>query len=229
MPSRLLPRTLIHPFRRRPSIRLTSHSRSPSASLSTPSAPPSDPPPPSTHAIGTAYEHLVLRALTRLHFTLQHTGRSRDLGIDLLGQFQPPSLLSPLPVLVQCKHVPPSPSLVRELEGAFAGAPAGGGWRGERVWALLVCNKPATRGVLDGVGRGGGGARGMGFAMVDDEGVVRQLVWNAVVAGWLGDVGVGVRFGGEGEQAGKEVVLVDGGRVVRDWDGKGDDVGAGGV
>src|SRR6266480_4757653 len=111
----------------------------------------------STVYVGTHYEYLVQSALTRLNFTLTRTGSGNDHGIDLLGHWHVPSLpaSAPMRVLLQCKarSAPLGPSHVRELEGAFAGAPAG--WRGEGVLGLLVANREATRGMREALGRSG--------------------------------------------------------------------------
>ncbi|TEA20855.1 Secondary metabolism regulator LAE1 [Colletotrichum sidae] len=64
-------------------------------------------------------------------------GGVSDNGIDLLGTWQLPSRREKLKVILQCKGGSQkiSPSLVRELEGSFIGAPVG--WRGEGVVAFL--------------------------------------------------------------------------------------------
>lgn len=48
----------------------------------------------STTSIGTAYEHLCLRSLRRLGFTLSHRGGRADRGIDLIGTWRPPPLVN---------------------------------------------------------------------------------------------------------------------------------------
>ena len=116
-------------------------------------------------------------------------------------------------VLLQCKARSDSlnPSHVRELEGAFAGAPAG--WRGEGVLGLLVANREATKGVREALGRSG---LPLGYVMVTSkEGRVVQFIWNQEAARWglegvgvtnryLGDTGSG-RGNGEGVE--REIVL----------------------
>jgi hypothetical protein len=116
-------------------------------------------------------------------------------------------------VLLQCKarSGPLNPSHIRELEGAFAGAPAG--WRGEGVLGLLVANREATRGMREALGRSG---LPLGYVMVTSgEGRVVQFVWNQEAARrGLEGVGVTNRYlGGTGSGRGngdgveREIVL----------------------
>jgi len=116
-------------------------------------------------------------------------------------------------VLLQCKarSGPLNPSHLRELEGAFAGAPAG--WRGEGVLGLLVANREATRGMREALGRS---ELPLGYVMVTSgEGRVVQFVWNqeaarrglegiGVTNRYLGDTGNG-RGNGDGVE--REIVL----------------------
>ncbi|MCJ1242628.1 hypothetical protein MMC14_010637, partial [Varicellaria rhodocarpa] len=150
--------------------------------------------------IGTLYEYTCLTTLSSLGLTLTRTGGRSDYGIDLLGHWHLPSLPYPLRVIVQCKahRAKPSPTWVRELEGAFAGAPVG--WRGGEAVGVLCARREATRGVREAV-RGGG--RGVVWVMLEGEegknnrkeegrGKVRQVLWNERCAE-LGFQGVGVR------------------------------------
>jgi hypothetical protein len=125
--------------------------------------------PTSTTYIGTYYEYAVLHTLRRFGFNLTRNGGRGDAGIDLLGTWHlPPQFSSggsptgrgsgpgPLRVLVQCKALKAKlgPNLIRELEGAFVGAPAGyraspaGG-----VVGVLVSPREATKGVRDAMAR----------------------------------------------------------------------------
>ncbi|SMR62766.1 unnamed protein product [Zymoseptoria tritici ST99CH_1A5] len=122
---------------------------------------------------GTHYEYTVIEFLRTYNFTLRRTGRSNDLGIDLLGQWQLPSDPQELRVLVQCKASKPRPAMVRELEGAYVGAPAG--WRGADVMALLITRDPATLGVRNALQRS---RLPMGFAQITENGAMRQFMWN---------------------------------------------------
>ena len=160
---------------------------------------------------------------------MQRTGGRSDLGIDLLGYWHLPSIPHPLPVLVQCKALKAraGPNLVRELEGAFAGAPVG--WRAQdRAVGVLCATREATKGVREAVKRLG---RPVVWIMIrDDEnvadevddkrehrGMITQVLWNQKTseAGAEG-LGVQVRYlgGMQGIENGqqKEVVLT--------WDGK---------
>jgi len=146
--------------------------------------------------LGTKYEYTVQSSLQRLGFSLAHNGGSSDYGIDLLGTWKLPDGSTTLKVLVQCKSLKAgtSPSVVRELEGSFAGAPIE--WRGQSgVIALLASSKSATKGVREALGRS---RRSMGFVCVDREGKVLQMLWNrrAEEEGLVG-VGICVRYPGE--------------------------------
>jgi hypothetical protein len=137
--------------------------------------------PSSTVYVGTHFEYTVADALARFGLHLRRVGGVSDCGIDLLGTWAVPSYprraptTRPLRVLAQCKAVQrPGPHLVRELEGAFVGAPAG--WRGPvGVVGLLVTEKPATKGIRDALGRS---TWPMGFVACSREGRVQQFLWN---------------------------------------------------
>lgn len=124
----------------------------------------------STVHVGTSYEHLCARTLLRLDFRdLIRTGGRADKGIDLLGKWLPPSLRHsgspPLNVVVQCKAVArkAGPEMIRELEGAMAGAP--GEWRGEDTIGVLCAKREVTAGVRDALRRS---KRGVVWVMVED-------------------------------------------------------------
>lgn len=132
----------------------------------------------STVYVGTHYEYVVRDSLRQLGFDLTRTGRGNDYGIDLLGHWTVPSLPAhtPLRVLLQCKarSGPLTPNHIRELEGAFAGAPAG--WRGDGVLGILVATREATRGVREALRRS---SIPLGFVMATaDEGKILQFIWN---------------------------------------------------
>ncbi|TKA68172.1 hypothetical protein B0A55_07350 [Friedmanniomyces simplex] len=144
---------------------------------------------------GTHFEYTVAAALQSLNFTLQRTGRSNDLGIDLVGHWSLPAEHGKkkdyhVPVLVQCKAARPTPAMIRELEGAYTGAPAG--WRGDGVLALLANVHPSTKGVREAVQRS---RWPLGVLQVTREGEVKQFLWNAVaVQVGLEGLGVAVRY-----------------------------------
>lgn len=93
--------------------------------------------------------------------------------------------------------------MVRELEGAVAGAPAE--WRGGDTIGMLCAKKQATEGVRQAVRRS---ERGIMWVMIEDlddgkeglegearEGRVRQLLWNGRVGKVISDrVGTGLRY-----------------------------------
>lgn len=154
---------------------------------------------------GTHFEYTVAHTLRSFAFMLQRTGRSNDLGIDLVGHWMlPPSTAQKpreckgkakeagrtMPVLVQCKASKLTPAMVRELEGAYVGAPAG--WRGEGVLGVLVSTTPATKGVQAAVQRS---RWPLCVMQISREGAVRQVVWNAVAAeAGLEGVGVAAKY-----------------------------------
>ncbi|MCJ1282254.1 hypothetical protein MMC26_001577 [Xylographa opegraphella] len=146
----------------------------------------------STTYVGTYYEYLCALSLRRLGFNLTRTGGRADAGIDLLGSWQLPDSSHPLRCIVQCKKLKAKagPNLVRELEGAFAGTPAG--WRGGDVVGVLCAGREATKGVREAIRNA---RRGLVWCQIEDmgEGVgrVRQMLWNQRV-GALGAEGVSV-------------------------------------
>jgi hypothetical protein len=149
----------------------------------------------STVFVGTRYEYTVQEVLKRLGFSLQQTGGASDYGIDLLGEWKLPAVPLNLRVLVQCKALAKKsgPNFVRELEGAFVGAPAG--WQGNGVIGLLVSQKPATKGMRDALARS---RWPMGAVTCTSEGRLVQMLWNkkAEDEGLTG-VGVGIRYGAD--------------------------------
>jgi len=170
--------------------------------------------PSSTVYVGTHFEYTVLHTLSssRYGIHLRRVGGASDFGIDLLGTWALPSVPQPLRVLAQCKAVQrPGPHLIRELEGAFVGAPAG--WRGSRgVVGLLVTEKPATKGIREALARS---RWPMGFVACSREGVVSQFLWNGRAEGeGLEGGGGGMRYvdGGGGGEQGRELVLTWRGR-----------------
>jgi hypothetical protein len=148
----------------------------------------------STVYVGTHYEYTVQEVLKRLGFSLQQTGGASDYGIDLLGEWKLPAVPLNLRVLVQCKALAKKsgPNFVRELEGAFAGAPSG--WQGSGVIGLLVSQKPATKGMREALARS---RWPMGAITCTGEGRLVQMLWNnrANEEGLTG-VGVGIRYKG---------------------------------
>jgi hypothetical protein len=161
--------------------------------------------PQSSVYVGTVYEYTVQSSLARLGISLKRIGGRSDYGIDLLGTWKIPSAASPLKVLVQCKArvAKPKPSEVRELEGAFVGAPSG--WRGTGVLGFLVSQKEATKGVRDAIGRS---RWPMGYVMCTSRGKILQMLWNrkADDEGLLG-AGVTVKYVG-GDRDDKEIFLI---------------------
>jgi hypothetical protein len=167
---------------------------------------------------GTHYEYVVMEALKPFGFHLERIGKSNDKGTDLVGQWSLPGAPHEIRVLIQCKVSRGLPSAIRELEGAYAGAPSG--WTGSNVLALLSSSKAMTKGVLDGIQRS---PSPIGALHIDPEGLTRQFIWNAV-AGQIGLAGVGVtaKYSDEpmrGAKA-KEGVTQPIKTVVLTWEGK---------
>ncbi|KAK4554075.1 hypothetical protein LTR86_008916 [Recurvomyces mirabilis] len=153
---------------------------------------------------GTHYEYTVANSLATLNFHLRRIGRANDLGIDL------------------CKAAKPTPSMVRELEGTYTGAPAG--WQGDGVLALLSSIEPSTKGVQAAVQRS---QSPLGVLQITREGEVKQFLWNAAAAAaGLEGLGVAVRYatkrGGVLEKAkcGESSVTGKGSTIGLTWMGK---------
>lgn len=172
----------------------------------------------STVYIGTYYEYLTQSSLRRLGFHLHNAGGSNDYGIDLLGTWNLPVKPRPISfkVLVQCKALASrgGPNLIRELEGAFNGAPHN--FHGPGLLGLLVTQKPATKGMRDALGRSNWP---MGFVTITGKGRVVQMLWNrrAEEEGLEG-VGVGIRYveaKEKDEEQHQEVVLLWKGESIK--------------
>lgn len=129
----------------------------------------------STVYVGTHYEYTVADALSKHGFFLKRIGGASDYGTDLIGTWTLPSLPYPMRVLVQCKAGVQrvGPQHVRELEGAFVGAPVG--WRGVGVLGVLVSERVATKGVRDSLSRS---RWPMAFACCSGSGALTQMLWN---------------------------------------------------
>ncbi|CAH0048648.1 unnamed protein product [Clonostachys solani] len=165
----------------------------------------------STVFVGTHYEYTIAAALSRYGFSLKRVGGASDCGVDLLGTWTPPKTKRAMKTLVQCKAGAQraGPNLIRELEGAFVGAPVG--WRGSGVLGLLVSERPATKGVRESMGRS---RWPMGYLCCSREGVLKQMIWNhrAEEEGLEGfDVATRHVDGQEGEE---ELILLRNGVVL---------------
>jgi hypothetical protein len=161
--------------------------------------------PRSSVYVGTVYEYTAQSALARLGMSLKRVGGRSDYGVDLFGTWKIPPTTSDLKVLVQCKArgTKSKPSEIRELEGAFVGAPSG--WRGTGVLGFLVSQQAATKGVREAIGR----CRWpMGYVMCTSQGKILQMLWNrkADEQGLLG-AGVTMKYVG-GDIDDKEIVLL---------------------
>ncbi|CAK7221074.1 hypothetical protein SCUCBS95973_004372 [Sporothrix curviconia] len=171
----------------------------------------------STTYVGTHYEYTTAGHLAPLGFSLRRVGGASDRGIDLLGTWtlplsasspSPPAPAEPLRVILQCKAGAGQrvgPHLVRELEGAFVGAPVG--WRtragtdGEggseggsgnsaaAVIGVLVTEKPATKGIREALARS---RWPMAYIFCPRSGRVQQMLWNQQAEKTCGLAGLGV-------------------------------------
>ncbi|KOS18355.1 Uncharacterized protein ESCO_003187 [Escovopsis weberi] len=163
---------------------------------------------------GTLFEYTVGASLARYGFYLRRVGGASDAGIDLLGTWTLPRPRSApratLRVLVQCKFEKkkPGPRHIRELEGSFAGAPAG--WAGDGVVGFMVSRMEATKGMREALGRS---SRPMGYLACGEGGEVRQMLWNGrAEEEGLGGLGVVVRRFEDG-RAGELVLTMNGAPV----------------
>lgn len=141
--------------------------------------------PKSSVFYGTRYEYLVQGTLRNYAFSLSRLGQKGDRGVDLAGYWHLPFLPEPLRVIVQCKSSKRKilPEIIRGLEGAFAGAPAG--WRGQGVLSVLVSPLPATKGVRQALARSNSPlcwltmeAEDWKENEVECRGILTQALWN---------------------------------------------------
>ncbi|KAK6219533.1 hypothetical protein QIS74_05035 [Colletotrichum tabaci] len=165
----------------------------------------------STVYVGTHYEYTVSLTLSQYGIQAVRVGGASDNGIDLLGTWDIPSRTKPVRVILQCKGGTQriGPSLVRELEGSFIGAPVG--WRGDGVIAFLVSEKTASKGVREALGRS---RWPMGFVSCSSDGFVQQMLWNqrAEEEGLRG-LGVTMRHAETGDDKSQIVLTYNGKRV----------------
>ncbi|KAI1430242.1 hypothetical protein F5Y12DRAFT_12702 [Xylaria sp. FL1777] len=166
--------------------------------------------------VGTQYEYSIASALRPLGFALRRIGGQSDKGIDLLGTWSVPSAPKHLPlrVLLQCKVSSTKttrigPQYIRELEGAYLGAPPG--WRGSGVVGLLVAQRPATKGVRDALAHS---RWPLGYVSCSKDGVLEQMLWNrrAEEEGLEG-MGVAARLSDEDRHGNAQ-------RLVLTWKGR---------
>ncbi|KAF2971106.1 hypothetical protein GQX73_g2464 [Xylaria multiplex] len=167
--------------------------------------------------IGTHYEYSIASALRPLGFDLRRVGGQSDKGIDLLGTWSVPSTPKHLPlrVILQCKAYSTAkgakigPQFVRELEGAYLGAPSG--WRGSGVVGLLITQRPATKGVREALANS---RQPLGYVSCSGDGALEQMLWNrrAEEEGLEG-MGVTARLSEEDRQG-------DTRRLVLTWKGR---------
>lgn len=167
----------------------------------------------STVYVGTHFEYKVSRALSKYGFHLKRIGGASDYGTDLVGTWSLPfSSFAALRVIVQCKAGSQrvSPQHVRELEGAFVGAPPG--WRGQDVLGLLVSEQTATKGVRYSLGRS---RWPMMYINCTGDGKLTQMLWNqrAEEVG-LDGYGVSVRHAGGKSGGTAELVMVYNGKIL---------------
>lgn len=165
--------------------------------------------------VGTHYEYTVASVLKGYGFDMKRVGGRNDFGIDLLGTWSVPSSTTALRIILQCKvsatKTEIGPRLVRELEGAFVGAPPG--WRGPGVIGMLVAQKPATKGIRDSLSRS---RWPMGFISCLPDGRLQQMLWNRQAEeNGLAGMGVGVRFAQEDDVQQQSLILTHQGRPYR--------------
>jgi hypothetical protein len=175
----------------------------------------------STVYVGTHYEYTVQSALERLGMSLKRIGGRSDYGIDLLGIWSLPSLTRPLKVIAQCKAFSGKggaggPANIRELEGAFVGAPHG--WREPDVFGLHVSPKSATKAVRESLGRS---RWPMGYVLCSSDGKIMQMLWNRRAAEMgLEGISVELKYFTGGDRSDKEVILTWKGDVINGKSGQ---------
>ncbi|KAK7523273.1 hypothetical protein IWZ03DRAFT_386 [Phyllosticta citriasiana] len=111
-------------------------------------------------------------------------------GTDSTARIRAPTL--PLRVIIQCKcsNKKLGPDKVRELEGAFTGAPTE--WRQEDFLGLLATTNSATKGIIEALGRS---RWPMGFLKIEHDGRIEQFLWNrSAQTRGLEGLGVTVRY-----------------------------------
>jgi hypothetical protein len=176
-------------------------------------------------------------------------GGKADSGIDLLGLWHLPTSTHPVRTIVQCKALKakPGPNLIRELEGAFIGAPAG--WRGKGVLGIMCSKREATKGVREAMSRSRCPLAWVGIESLESDfnsnknelnadedgdesavdlyaegkGVIKQVLWNNRARA-LGLEGIDVTTRYMGDMTENEMVLMWKGEI---WKG-GEDVGPNG-
>ncbi|KYK59256.1 conserved fungal protein [Drechmeria coniospora] len=165
----------------------------------------------STVYVGTHYEYTVAAAVSKYGFALRRVGGASDHGTDLIGTWALPTLSRPWRTLVQCKGGAAQkvgPQHVRELEGAFVGAPVG--WRGHGVLGMLVSERAATKGVRDSLGRS---RWPMAYVCCSKGGTVKQMLWNQQAEdGGLAGYAVAPKYAADGKEP--ELVLLHNGNIV---------------
>ncbi|CAK3811514.1 unnamed protein product [Lecanosticta acicola] len=122
---------------------------------------------------GTVYEYTVQKELRTYGFSLQHRGRTKDLGIDLIGSWKLPSAPGQLQVVIQCKAGKNTSAHIRELEGTALNAPYS--HRVKNKLALLISATKATTGVLEAMQRS---QLPMAFAYISRDGLMHQFTTN---------------------------------------------------
>jgi hypothetical protein len=169
----------------------------------------------STVYVGTHYEYTVQASLERLGMSLKRIGGRSDYGIDLVGTWSLPSVPRPLKVLVQCKAFSGKggqggPANIRELEGAFVGAPPG--WREPGVFGLHISPKSATKAVREALGRS---RWPMGYLLCTSDGKIMQMLWNRRAAQeGLEGISVELKYFSGGDRDDREVILTWKGDVI---------------
>ncbi|PTU19591.1 hypothetical protein P175DRAFT_0418855, partial [Aspergillus ochraceoroseus IBT 24754] len=166
---------------------------------------------------GTHYEYTVQKHLRRAGFNLYRIGGRDDAGIDLTGTWHAagPVTSPAVRAVVQCKALKTKigPSVVREVEGVAAAAAAAAAAQG-RVVGVVVSPREATKGVRGALGRS---TVPLVWMMMERDGRLRQVLWNARVQEELGMAGLGVevRYSiARGEKEEEVALTWEGGEVL---------------
>ncbi|EEH23104.1 hypothetical protein PABG_05315 [Paracoccidioides brasiliensis Pb03] len=178
--------------------------------------------PKSTTYVGTHYEYTTRESLRRFALDLTRIGGRLDSGIDLVGTWHlPDSGLHPLRVIVQCKALKNKlgPNVIRELEGAFLGAPVG--WRGQGILGMLVSSRESTKGLRNALSKS---TYPLVWIFAELDGHVRQVLWNECAEDvGLSGLGVEVKHVVEAQEHGgfdKTVCLTWNGEEIKGLGGK---------
>ena len=136
-----------------------------------------------------------------------------------MGTWDIPALPHPLRVIVQCKALKAKlgPSIIRELEGTFVGAPVG--WRGEGILGILVSPRETTKGVREVLAKS---SLPLVWITAGLDGQVHQVLWNSKASNiGLQGLDVQIQYGANGDSSKKSLALLYDGNELEGLDSDG--------